>query len=99
MGKRIVVVGGGAIGSYIAARMIRGGEDVTVVDPWPENVEVMRNEGIHIKGVTSQEELKEIRMNTNLLIKVTMPFIILGFLAFPVIVAFFAWQRGLGSTH
>ena len=56
MGKRIVVVGGGAIGSYIAAHMIRGGEDVTVVDPWPENVEVMRNEGIHIKGVTSQEE-------------------------------------------
>jgi hypothetical protein len=50
-------------------------------------------------AVTSQENLKETRMNTNLLIKVTMPFIMLGFLAFPVIVAFFAWQRGLGSTH
>jgi hypothetical protein len=38
-------------------------------------------------------------MNTSLLIKVVAPFIILGFLAFPIIVAFFAWQRGLGSTH
>jgi len=56
MGKRIVVVGAGAIGAYIAAHMIRGGEDVTVVDPWPEHVEAMRTDGIHIKGVTSQEE-------------------------------------------
>jgi 2-dehydropantoate 2-reductase len=58
MGKRIVVVGAGAIGAYVAAHLIRAGEDVTVVDFWPENVEVMRNDGIHIKGVTSQEEFK-----------------------------------------
>ena len=58
MGKRIVVVGAGAIGAYIAAHMVRGGEDVTIVDPWPENVEAMRTSGIHIKGVTSQEEFK-----------------------------------------
>mgnify|MGYP001422779014 CR=1 FL=1 len=35
----------------------------------------------------------------NTLIKVALPFVVLGFLAFPVVVAFFAWQRGLGSTH
>ncbi len=50
-------------------------------------------------AVSPQEGVKESRMNMNMMIKITMPFIILGFLAFPIIVAFFAWQRGLGSTH
>jgi len=49
--------------------------------------------------VSPQEDVKESRMNMNMMIKITMPFVILGFLAFPIIVAFFAWQRGLGSTH
>ena len=50
-------------------------------------------------AVSQQEGVKESRMNMNMMIKITMPFIMLGFLAFPIIVAFFAWQRGLGSTH
>ncbi len=50
-------------------------------------------------AVSPQEGVKESRMNMNMMIKITMPFIVLGFLAFPIIVAFFAWQRGLGSTH
>jgi len=48
-------------------------------------------------AVSQQEGVKESRMN--MMIKITMPFVTLGFLAFPIIVAFFAWQRGLGSTH
>lgn len=35
----------------------------------------------------------------NKLIKATLPLVMLGFMAFPIVVAFFAWQRGLGSTH
>lgn len=35
----------------------------------------------------------------NILIKVSLALGMLGFMAFPIILFFFAWQRGLGSTH
>jgi len=55
MGKRIVVVGAGAIGGYAGGHMTRGGEDVTLVDPWPEHVDRMNAHGLRIEGVTRQE--------------------------------------------
>jgi 2-dehydropantoate 2-reductase len=55
MGKRIVVVGAGAIGGYAGGHMARGGEDVTLIDPWPEHVDHMNAHGLRIEGVTSQE--------------------------------------------
>jgi 2-dehydropantoate 2-reductase len=36
VGKRIVVVGAGAIGGYAGAHMTRAGHDVTLIDAWPE---------------------------------------------------------------
>ena len=55
MGKRIAVVGAGAIGGYAGGHMARGGEDVTLIDPWPEHVDHMNEHGIRLDGVTSQE--------------------------------------------
>lgn len=43
--------GAGAIGGYFGAAMIRAGLDVTLVDPWPENVEVIRSAGLRIEGM------------------------------------------------
>jgi len=54
-GKRIVVVGAGAIGGYTGALMARGGEDVTLVDPWPEHVEYIRANGMQLSGLTPAE--------------------------------------------
>ncbi|HEY1797250.1 MAG TPA: 2-dehydropantoate 2-reductase [Stellaceae bacterium] len=48
MGKRIVIVGAGAVGTYTGAHMARAGEDVTFVDFWPENVEAINRDGIRI---------------------------------------------------
>ena len=48
MGKRIVIVGAGAIGGYVGANMVRAGEDVTFVDAWAEHVQEMRRDGLHI---------------------------------------------------
>lgn len=66
MGKRIVVVGAGAIGGYAGGHMARGGEDVTLIDPWPEHVDRMNGHGLRIEGVTQQEactiEVKAIHM-------------------------------------
>jgi 2-dehydropantoate 2-reductase len=54
--KRIVVVGAGAIGGIAGGHMTRAGHDVTLIDPWPEHVETMREKGLHLSGLTPQEE-------------------------------------------
>ena len=35
MGKRIVVVGAGAVGGYVGSSLAHAGHDVTLIDPWP----------------------------------------------------------------
>lgn len=44
----ILVLGAGAIGSYVAGRLQFAGVPVTVADQWPENVEVMRTSGLRM---------------------------------------------------
>lgn len=43
------------MGGYVGAHMARAGEDVTFVDVWPEHVESMRRHGLHLSGVTAEE--------------------------------------------
>ena len=54
MGKKIAIVGAGAVGGYTGAHMVQAGEDVTFIDPWPENIERLRVNGLqvtHASGV------------------------------------------------
>ena len=55
MGKRVVLIGAGAVGGYVAGHMTRAGHDVTVIDPWPEHVEYMRRTGLELSGLTPEE--------------------------------------------
>lgn len=55
MGKRVMVVGAGAVGGYTGGHLARNGVDVTFIDPWPAHVEAMRNDGLRLRGVTRQE--------------------------------------------
>ena len=48
MGRKIVIVGAGAVGGYAGAHMVQTGEDVTFIDPWPEHVEHMRKNGLRV---------------------------------------------------
>ena len=48
MGKRIVIVGAGAVGGYTGAHMAKADEDVTFIDPWPEHVEEINRNGFRI---------------------------------------------------
>lgn len=57
MGKRIVIVGAGAVGGYFGAYLARAGEDVTLVDPWPEHVETIRRQGLSLTGMTDEETI------------------------------------------
>jgi 2-dehydropantoate 2-reductase len=48
MGKRIAVIGVGAVGGYTGAHMARDGEDVTFIDMWPAHVDEMKRNGLRI---------------------------------------------------
>jgi 2-dehydropantoate 2-reductase len=56
MGRRIAIVGAGAVGGYAGAHMVQAGEDVTFIDPWPAHVEHMRAHGLR---VTHAKEVPE----------------------------------------
>ena len=48
MGKRIAIVGTGAVGGYTGAHMAKEGEEVIFIDAWPPHVEQMRNVGLKV---------------------------------------------------
>jgi 2-dehydropantoate 2-reductase len=48
MGKKIAIVGVGAVGGYCGAHMAQAGEDVTFIDPWPAHVEHMQKHGLRV---------------------------------------------------
>jgi 2-dehydropantoate 2-reductase len=50
MAKKVLFVGAGAIGSYLGAFLTRAGHDVTLVDPWAEQVETIRQRGLSVTG-------------------------------------------------
>ena len=56
MGPVIAVLGGGAIGGYFAGRLAQTGQNVTLIDPWPAHIETIRTTGLHIEGMTPEEE-------------------------------------------
>ena len=50
MGKRMVFMGAGAVGGYVGGHLARSGADVTLIDPWPEHIEYIKHNGIHLSG-------------------------------------------------
>src|SRR5499427_3270566 len=54
-GKRIVVVGAGAIGGYTGGQLAHNGFDVTLIDPWPEHIEAIRKDGLCLEGMSREE--------------------------------------------
>ena len=43
------------MGAYAGGYMARGGQDVTLVDPWPANVERLRTHGLRLSGLSAEE--------------------------------------------
>ncbi len=56
MGFKIAIMGTGAVGAYAGAHMARAGEDVTFIDPWPENVETMKAKGLKVSHIRDVPE-------------------------------------------
>ena len=53
--ERIAVFGAGAVGAYVGGYMTRDGRDVTLIDPWEEHVNLMRDPGLKLSGLTEPE--------------------------------------------
>jgi 2-dehydropantoate 2-reductase len=49
MGKRIVIVGAGAVGGYVGGHFAQSGEDILLIDPWPEHVNYIQKNGLRFK--------------------------------------------------
>src|SRR6266704_6888635 len=58
MGRKIAIVGAGAVGGYAGAHMAQAGEDVTFIDPWPEHVEHMRKHGLRVTHAMNVPEFQ-----------------------------------------
>lgn len=50
MSPRLLFIGAGAVGSYLGGFLSRAGHDVTLVDPWSEQVEAIRGRGVRVTG-------------------------------------------------
>lgn len=48
MGKRVAVLGTGAIGSCIGADLTKAGEEVVLIDQWPAHIEAMKSRGLRV---------------------------------------------------
>jgi 2-dehydropantoate 2-reductase len=64
MGKRIAVVGVGALGGYVGGYLAQNGHDVTLIDMWPENIEAIRKNGLMLDGVTPEEKFTVTKAKT-----------------------------------
>lgn len=48
--KRIIFIGAGAVGSYLGGWLDHTGHDVTIIDPWAEQVETICADGLVVEG-------------------------------------------------
>lgn len=51
---RILIIGGGAVGSVLAAYLSRAGRDVTIADGWFQHVECIRRVGLRVQSVEGE---------------------------------------------
>jgi 2-dehydropantoate 2-reductase len=55
MAKKLAFMGAGAVGSYVGGYLSNAGEDVTLIDPWPDHVEAIKRDGIKISGTQGEQ--------------------------------------------
>src|SRR3989442_3150509 len=65
MGKKLLFIGAGAIGSYLGAFLSRAGHDVTLVDSWADQVEPIRERAIAVRGPDEPFEARPAAVHLN----------------------------------
>ena len=72
--SRIAVIGAGAVGSIIGGLLAKSGQDVTLVDQWPEHVEVMKDRGLQLSGSCGEHTIPVRALHLHELQAVSDPF-------------------------
>ncbi|WP_089944379.1 2-dehydropantoate 2-reductase [Candidatus Entotheonella palauensis] len=54
MDKRIAFIGAGGVGGYVGGHLARSGQDVTLIDPWPEHINYMKQHGLKLSGTQGE---------------------------------------------
>ena len=57
MSARIVFMGAGGVGGYVGGHLARTGHDVTLVDPWPEHIDYIKQHGIQLRGTQGEHSV------------------------------------------
>jgi 2-dehydropantoate 2-reductase len=74
MNMRIGILGAGAIGSVVGGLLTKAGQDVTLVDQWPEHVEAMRAHGLRLSGTCGEHLIPVTALHLHELQAVPAPF-------------------------
>ena len=57
-GKRLAFAGAGAMGSFVGGMLARVGEDVALIDGWPEHIQAIKDHGLLISGTQGQHPVR-----------------------------------------
>ena len=71
---RIGIIGAGAIGCVVGGMLTRAGEDVTLIDQWPEHVQQMKDHGLRLSGTCGEHVVPVRALHVHELQTVREPF-------------------------
>lgn len=71
---RIGIIGVGAIGGVVGGLLTKAGRDVTLIDQWPEHVEVMKTKGLQLSGTCGDHLIPVNALHIHELQTVEQPF-------------------------
>lgn len=71
---RIGIIGAGAIGCVVGGLLTKAGQDVTLVDQWPEHVEAMKARGLRLSGTCGEHTIPVRALHIHELQGVRQPF-------------------------
>lgn len=54
----IAVIGAGAVGGYVGGRLARAGEEVTIIDAWPQHIAQIRKSGLRLSGTQGDRTVR-----------------------------------------
>jgi 2-dehydropantoate 2-reductase len=74
MAPRIVMIGAGAVGSVVSGLLFDADHDVTIVDQWPEHVELIKHAGLKLSGTCGERTARLPALHIHELQSVTEPF-------------------------
>ena len=72
--RRIGIIGAGGIGSVVGGMLSRSGQDITLVDQWPEHVEAIKKNGLVVETQSGRYVTHPLALHIHELQSVDEPF-------------------------